>query len=65
MRQAKTVQAKRNLGCLITEVVVPGFHWEDHKFLTKESLLELLKDIPDKEGLISELVPHVKNIQVA
>ncbi|KAE9397677.1 hypothetical protein BT96DRAFT_775594, partial [Gymnopus androsaceus JB14] len=29
-------------GCLITEVVVPGFHWEDHNFLTIEGLKTLL-----------------------
>ncbi|KAJ3721144.1 RmlC-like cupin domain-containing protein [Lentinula raphanica] len=30
-------------GCLITEVVVPGFHWEDHQFLTKGGFDELLE----------------------
>lgn len=25
-------------GCLITEVVFPGFHWEDHKYLTAADL---------------------------
>ena len=25
-------------GCLITEVVFPGFHWEDHKYLTAAEL---------------------------
>ena len=26
-----------NTGCLITEVVFPGFSWEDHGFLTHAS----------------------------
>ncbi|KAJ6488509.1 RmlC-like cupin domain-containing protein [Mycena vitilis] len=47
--QAKTEEEKRNLGCLITEVVVPGFHWEDHT-----------NSVPDKEALISELTAHLK-----
>ncbi|KAJ7684582.1 RmlC-like cupin domain-containing protein [Mycena polygramma] len=58
--QAKTEEEKRNLGCLITEVVVPGFYWEDHKFLTKDGLVELLESVPDKEALISALTAHLK-----
>ncbi|KAJ7437360.1 RmlC-like cupin domain-containing protein [Mycena galericulata] len=61
-RQANTDEKKRNLGCLITEVVVPGFQWEDHKFLTQSKLLELVKDHPDKESLMADLVPHLKKI---
>ncbi|KAJ6463997.1 RmlC-like cupin domain-containing protein [Mycena sanguinolenta] len=60
LAKAKTDEEKKNLGCLITEVVVPGFHWEDHKFLLHAELVELLKDVPDKESLISELAAHVK-----
>ncbi|KAF8208130.1 hypothetical protein K438DRAFT_1813458 [Mycena galopus ATCC 62051] len=60
LAQAKTEEEKRNLGCLITEVVVPGFHWVDHKFLRHAELLDLLKDVPNKARLISELAPHVK-----
>lgn len=48
------------VGCLITEVVVPGFHWEDHKFLTKEGLEELLKGAPDREKMIEKLKGNVK-----
>lgn len=25
-------------GCLITEVVFPGFHWEDHRYLGQDEL---------------------------
>ncbi|KAJ7207047.1 RmlC-like cupin domain-containing protein [Mycena pura] len=60
LKQAKTEEDKRNLGCLITEIVVPGFHWEDHDFLTREGLKELLKDMPDYEKLLVELSANVK-----
>ncbi|KAJ6567749.1 RmlC-like cupin domain-containing protein [Mycena vulgaris] len=36
-------------GCLITEVVVPGFHWEDHAFLTREGLKNLMGDGDEAE----------------
>ncbi|KAF6744005.1 RmlC-like cupin domain-containing protein [Ephemerocybe angulata] len=38
---ATTEEAKDKVNCLITEVVVPGFDWEDHNYLTKEGLEEL------------------------
>ncbi|KAI0777570.1 RmlC-like cupin domain-containing protein [Trametes elegans] len=40
--------ARDRCGCLITEVVFPGFAWEDHSFLTKEVF----------EGLWDGAVPH-------
>lgn len=49
-----------DVGCLITEVVVPGFAWEDHAFLTPGGLEELLKDQKDGEKWIKELTPHVR-----
>jgi uncharacterized protein len=48
------------VGCLITEVVVPGFYWEDHAFLTQEGLHALFKDVDGREELIKQLAPHVK-----
>ncbi|KAJ7136104.1 RmlC-like cupin domain-containing protein [Mycena epipterygia] len=62
LQTAKTEEEKRNLGCLITEVVVPGFHWDDHKFLTKGELLQLFDGIPNKESLISDLIFHLKEV---
>ncbi|KAH7881368.1 RmlC-like cupin domain-containing protein [Lentinula edodes] len=49
-------------GCLITEVVVPGFHWEDHQFLTKGGLHELLENVKgeEKETIMKQLEKHVK-----
>ncbi|KAF5346438.1 hypothetical protein D9757_014706 [Collybiopsis confluens] len=50
-------------GCLITEVVVPGFGWGDHAFLTRDGLIELFRDVEDrKEGdeLVRQFEKHVK-----
>ncbi|KAJ6504279.1 RmlC-like cupin domain-containing protein [Mycena vitilis] len=46
-----------NAGCLITEVVVPGFHWEDHAFLTSAGLKELMGDGEEAK----ELAAYVKD----
>lgn len=42
MTAAKADPSKRPYtGCLITEVVFPGFYWEDHQFLSMSKLEEL------------------------
>ncbi|KAK4703542.1 uncharacterized protein P7C70_g2678, partial [Phenoliferia sp. Uapishka_3] len=41
---------KERVGALITEVVVPGFHWEDHAFLNKEELLKIYGGDENAEG---------------
>ena len=48
------------VGCLITESVVPGFHWEDHKFLTREGLEELFRGILDGTAQVEKLKGNVK-----
>ena len=60
IRSAKTQEEKDRCHCLITEVVVPGFHWEDHKFMTNRDLEELFKD-SDAEEMIKELRMHIKD----
>lgn len=50
-------EKKERTGCLISEVVVPGFHWEDHAFLDEEGLRELAKG---DEGLVDELRKYVR-----
>ncbi|KAJ7363752.1 RmlC-like cupin domain-containing protein [Mycena albidolilacea] len=45
-------------GCLITEVVVPGFHWQDHAFLTNEVLKRLFGDAEEESR---EFVGYVKD----
>ncbi|KAH9006160.1 RmlC-like cupin domain-containing protein [Lactarius hatsudake] len=44
-------------GCLITEVVIPGFHWEDHKYLTRTELEEMFA--ADRER-VPEFLVHLK-----
>ncbi|KAJ3512763.1 hypothetical protein NLJ89_g3330 [Agrocybe chaxingu] len=43
MARAKkgTEEKRERTNCLITEVVVPGFDWEDHNFMRREDLEEL------------------------
>lgn len=43
-----------NWGCLITEVVVPGFAWEDHTFLTLEELKEIFAGVEGGEKYVNE-----------
>ena len=51
---ASTDAAKDRCGCLITEVVFPGFVWEDHAYLTHRTFGELCLDKAD------ELIGYVK-----
>ncbi|KAH9050965.1 RmlC-like cupin domain-containing protein [Lactarius deliciosus] len=44
-------------GCLITEVVIPGFHWEDHKYLTRTELEEMFAANRER---VSEFLVHIK-----
>ncbi|GAA5884308.1 hypothetical protein JCM16303_003629 [Sporobolomyces ruberrimus] len=50
---------EERIGCLISEVVVPGFDWHDHAFLTEEGLLDLF--CGDKEDeWYKKLLSYVK-----
>ena len=51
---------KERVGCLISEVVFPGFHWEDHQFLTTDALVALFKGAPDGDKKVLELAPYVR-----
>jgi predicted cupin superfamily sugar epimerase len=59
LESAKTQDQKDCLGCLITEVVTPGFHWEDHQFLTMGGLQELLKGVVGEAKIVEELAPFI------
>ncbi|KZV93379.1 hypothetical protein EXIGLDRAFT_50131 [Exidia glandulosa HHB12029] len=48
------------VGCLITEVVVPGFDWRDHEYLTKDGLRELFAAAPEE---LSKYEGRVKKTQ--
>ena len=52
--------AKDHCGCLITEVVFPGFAWEDHCFLTREEFDGLWEDKDTAEA--KDLLKYVKKI---
>ncbi|KAI0062431.1 hypothetical protein BV25DRAFT_1825418 [Artomyces pyxidatus] len=52
--------AKMRTGCLITEVVVPGFHWEDHKYLTRKELEALFESVEGGKERVRELEAFVK-----
>lgn len=57
---AEDLQSDRNeqdVSCLITEVVVPGFYWADHEYLTKEGLEKLFATAPDQ---IPKYMPRIK-----
>jgi len=42
LESADSPDTRDHTGCLITEVVFPGFAWEDHGFLTKAELESLM-----------------------
>ncbi|KAI0635050.1 RmlC-like cupin domain-containing protein [Trametes polyzona] len=50
---------KDRCGCLITEVVFPGFAWEDHGFLTRDAFEELWGGAVPSEA--RDLVKYVKS----
>jgi len=60
LNPAKTQEERNRTGCLITEVVTPGFHWEDHRYLEFEDLQELFKGVEDGEAKVQDIGPFVK-----
>ena len=46
-------------GCLITEVVVPGFDWEDHKYLTKNGLEKLFSGVEGGDKYVQDFTKYV------
>ena len=57
----KSDEEKDRVGCLISEIVVPGFHWEDHGFMKRRDLDELFRGVEGGEHLIARFAKHVKN----
>jgi len=55
----KSDQDRDRIGCLITEVVVPGFHWEDHVFMGRHHLEDLFKDVEGGDKLIAEFAKYI------
>lgn len=51
---------KETTGCLITEVVAPGFVWQDHDFLTIEGLNELFSGAKGGDAVIAEYKENLR-----
>jgi predicted cupin superfamily sugar epimerase len=61
IESATTPTQKDRTNCLITEVVVPGFAWQDHQYLTLEGLQEIFKDTENGAETIQEFAPFIKS----
>ena len=48
------------VGALISEVVTPGFHWNDHTYLNQAKLRELFAGSPRSEELYEKYKQYVK-----
>ncbi|SOV02208.1 uncharacterized protein UDID_00818 [Ustilago sp. UG-2017a] len=48
------------VGALISEVVTPGFHWNDHTYLNQAKLHELFAGCPRAEELYEKYKKYVK-----
>ncbi|KAJ1035208.1 hypothetical protein NDA18_000804 [Ustilago nuda] len=48
------------VGALISEVVTPGFHWNDHTYLNQAKLRELFAGCPRAEELYEKYKKYVK-----
>lgn len=57
VEQSKIVADR--VGCLITEVVMPGFEWEDHRWMTSEDV-DLLFPEDENEEIRRELKGRVR-----
>ncbi|KAI0317174.1 RmlC-like cupin domain-containing protein [Amylostereum chailletii] len=53
-------QEQEKTGCLVTEVVTPGFAWEDHKFMTQNELEGLFDGVKGGQEIVKELSSYVK-----
>ncbi|KAF7972287.1 hypothetical protein HWV62_42820 [Athelia sp. TMB] len=57
--ECATQEEKDKTGCLITEVVVPGFHWEDHVYMTEKDAEELWAGVEGGDAL-KGVLPFIK-----
>jgi len=57
---AAEASARERTGCLITEVVSPGFVWEDHEWMTMDILKDLFRDSPNAKEEIARFAPYVR-----
>ncbi|SNX81867.1 uncharacterized protein MEPE_00572 [Melanopsichium pennsylvanicum] len=50
------------VGALISEVVTPGFHWNDHTYLNQSKLRELFTGSPRSKELYEKYKKYVKEL---
>lgn len=51
---------KEKVGCLISEVVAPGFVWQDHEWMTMKDLENLFKNTPGGEATLAKFSKHIR-----
>lgn len=56
---------REKVGCLITEVVTPGFVWQDHEWMTMEDLKDLFKDAPDAEQQVAKFAQSIRPVDLS
>ncbi|KAG8952822.1 hypothetical protein FRC04_003747 [Tulasnella sp. 424] len=53
---------EESVGCLITEVVSPGFVWEDHEWMTMKDLEELFEGVEGGREKMKEFVNYIRPV---
>ncbi|KAH9475930.1 hypothetical protein JR316_0011492 [Psilocybe cubensis] len=54
MQAAESEEEREKINCLITEVVVPGFDWKDHRWMRREDLEGLFEGVLGGEEKVRE-----------
>ncbi|KAG8860128.1 hypothetical protein FRB96_004151 [Tulasnella sp. 330] len=57
---AKTDDERDRIGCFVTEVIAPGFHWEDHEWMTMKELRQLFRNSPNAEEEITKYAGYIR-----
>ena len=60
LQYANGKNGEENVGCLISEVVFPGFVWQDHEWMTMEQLKDLFKGAPDAAEQITLYAKRIR-----
>jgi len=51
---------KEKVGCLITEVVTPGFVWEDHEWMTMGDLQDIFEEVPGGDAEVAKFARFIR-----
>ena len=61
LKTAETeVNGKEKVGCLISEVVTPGFVWEDHEWLTIDGLKKLFEGVENGDAQVEFYSKYIR-----